>query len=108
MMSLRRFASFALLLALSGASPVVADSALPQALQGVGVEQKLDQPLPLDLAFRDETGKTVRLGDFFGERPVLLTLAYYHCPMLCPMVLDGLVRSLRPLSWDLGKQFDAV
>jgi protein SCO1/2 len=99
------------LLAASFAAPAhaaAAASVLPKALQGVGIDQKLDQRLPLDLAFRDETGKAVRLGDYFGDRPVLLTLAYYHCPMLCPMVLDGLVRSLRPLSLDLGRDFRAV
>ena len=90
------------------ATPAAAVTDLPPALAGVGIDQKLDLALPLDLAFRDESGKAVRLGDFFGDRPVVLTLAYYHCPMLCPMVLEGLVRGLRPLSWDLGRQFEMV
>ncbi len=91
------------------ASPAwAAASTLPKPLQGVGIDQKLDQRLPLDLAFRDESGKAVKLGDYFGDRPVLLTLAYYHCPMLCPMVLEGLARSLRPLSLNLGADFRAV
>jgi len=93
---------------LVGATAYGATSTLPKPLEGVGVEQKLDQPLPLDLAFRDETGKAVKLGDYFGDKPVLLTLAYYHCPMLCPMVLEGLSRSLRPLSLRLGSDFRAV
>jgi protein SCO1 len=83
-------------------------SAVPPPLEGIGIEQRLDQPLPLDVAFRDESGKSVRLGEFFGDRPVIVTLAYYHCPMLCPMVLDGVVRSLRPLSLALGADFRAV
>jgi protein SCO1 len=83
-------------------------SAVPPALEGIGIDQKLDQQLPLDLTFRDEAGKKVRLGDYFGDRPVIVTLAYYHCPMLCPMVLDGVVRSLRPLSLTLGQDFRAV
>lgn len=87
-------------------SEAAADSSTrPAALRDVGVDAKLDAALPLDLAFRDETGRAVRLGDFFGGAPVLLTFAYSRCPMLCPLVLDGLVRSLRPLSWDAGKQF---
>lgn len=80
-------------------------STRPAALRDVGVDAKLDAALPLDLALRDETGRPVRLGDFFGDTPVLLTFAYSRCPMLCPLVLEGLVRSLRPLSWDVGKQF---
>lgn len=83
-------------------------STVPPALEGIGIDQKLDQPLPLDLTLRDESGKSVRLGEFFGDRPVIVTLAYYHCPMLCPMVLDGVVRSLRPLSLELGRDFRAV
>ena len=79
-----------------------ADTTRPAALQGVGIDQRLDQPLPLDLSFRDETGRAVRLGDFFADKPVVLTLAYYHCPMLCPLALESLVRSLRPLSLSAG------
>jgi len=85
-----------------------ADSARPAALRGVGVDAKLDQPVPLDIRLRDETGRAVRLGDFFGRKPVLLSFAYYHCSMLCPMVLEGMVRSLRPLSWDVGKEFEML
>jgi protein SCO1 len=83
-------------------------STVPPALEGIGIDQKLDQPLPLDLVLRDESGKSVRLAEFFGDRPVIVTLAYYHCPMLCPMVLDGVVRSLRPLSLAFGADFRAV
>ncbi|MBI2963308.1 MAG: SCO family protein [Deltaproteobacteria bacterium] len=90
------------------AAAVFAADSRPAALRDVDVVPRLDQPLPLDLELRDETGKTVRLAEFFGGPPVLLTLAYARCPMLCPMVLEGLVRSLRPLSWNVGEQFRMI
>src|SRR5262249_23773000 len=91
------------------AAPVFADTtAPPAALRDVGIEQKLDQAMPLDLTFRDESDNAVRLGDFFGQKPVLLSLAYYHCPMLCPLALEGLVRGLRPLPWNVGNEFQIV
>jgi len=80
----------------------------PPGLEGVGIEQRLNQQLPLDLAFRDETGKPVRLGDYFGKKPVILTLVYYHCPMLCNEVLTGLVGSLKAVPFDIGKEFDVL
>jgi protein SCO1 len=90
-------------------APVFADTTTPPAaLRDVGIEQKLDHAVPLDLTFRDESDNAVRLGDFFGQKPVLLSLAYYHCPMLCPLALDGLVRSLRPLAWNVGNEFQIV
>jgi protein SCO1 len=79
---------------------------LPPALEQVGITQKLDAALPLDLRFRDETGREVRLGDYFdGKRPVLLSLVYYECPMLCTLVLDGMVRTLGELEWTPGRNF---
>jgi protein SCO1/2 len=90
-------------------APVFADPTTPPAaLRDVGIEQKLDQTVPLDLTFRDEADNAVRLGDFFGGKPVLLSLAYYHCPMLCPLALEGLVRGLRPLAWNVGNEFQIV
>jgi protein SCO1/2 len=74
----------------------------------VGLEQRLHEPLPLDLAFRDETGTQVRLEKFFGDKPVILTLVYYDCPNLCTLVLNGLLRTLRALSFTVGEQFDVV
>ena len=95
--------------ALALASVASADSTVPPpGLRDVGIEQRLDQALPLDLVFRDESDNPVKLGDFFGQKPVLLSFVYYHCPMLCPMALEGLVRSLRPLSWNVGEEFDIV
>jgi protein SCO1/2 len=80
----------------------------PSGLKNVGIEQHLDEKIPPDLAFRDETGKPVRLGDYFGRRPVILNLVYYQCPMLCGEVLSGLESALRVLKFDVGKEFDVL
>jgi len=80
----------------------------PGGLATIAFEQRLDAQIPSDLTFRDEAGHTVHLGDYFSHRPVLLTLNYYECPMLCPLVLEGLLRSLRVLSFTIGEQFDVV
>jgi protein SCO1 len=68
----------------------------------------LNERVPLDLVFRDETGKAVRLGDYFGHRPVILNLVYFECPMLCTQVLNGLVSSLKVLSFSVNREFDIV
>lgn len=80
----------------------------PQILRRVGIDQHLNTQLPLDLHFRDEAGKDVRLGDYFGKRPVILSLVYYRCPMLCGEVLSGLVTSLNIVNFDLGRDYDVV
>jgi protein SCO1 len=80
----------------------------PPGLKNVGFEQHLDQQIPSDLQFRDETGKSVRLADYFGKRPLILNLVYFQCPMLCGEVLQGLTKSLKILKFDLGKQFDVL
>ena len=85
-----------------------AQNARPAPLRDVGIDQKLDEQLPLDLTFRDETGKPVQLRKYFGQKPVLLSLVYYDCPMLCTLVLNGLVRSLRAVPLDVGDQFQVV
>jgi protein SCO1/2 len=77
----------------------------PQGLKDVGIAQNLNQQIPADLTFKDETGKTVRLGDYFGTKPIILNLVYYRCPMLCGEVLRGLQSSLRVLKFDVGKEF---
>jgi protein SCO1/2 len=79
-----------------------------QVIQQVAFDQKINQPLPLELPFRDETGRAVALRDYFGRRPVVLALVYYECPMLCTYVLDGLVRTLKPLSFNPGQDFEVV
>jgi len=81
---------------------------LPAALRDVRIEQKLDQQLPLDLVFRDESGQQVQLGQYFGKKPVVLALVYYGCPMLCTQVLNGMVTSFRVLPFEVGKEFDVV
>jgi protein SCO1/2 len=81
---------------------------LPQVLQKVGVAQHLNQQLPLDAAFVDESGKSVKLGDYFGKRPALLALVYYTCPMLCSEEMDGITSSLEMVKLTPGKDFDVV
>jgi protein SCO1/2 len=80
----------------------------PPILQQVGIDQHLNQQLPLDLHFRDEAGRDVRLGDYFGKRPVILSLVYYRCPMLCGEVLNGLTSSLNVVNFRLGQDYDVV
>lgn len=86
----------------------VPSAQMPGPLQKVGYDQKLDSQVPLGLGFRDQAGRFVRLGDYFGQKPVLLVLAYYHCPMLCDMVLTGVSGSLKTMSLTPGKDFDVV
>jgi len=82
---------------------------LPKDLEGVGISEHPGAKLPPDLEFTDEHGKTVRLGQYFdGRRPVILTLGYYRCPMLCTLVLNSLVDGLKDLPWTPGQQFEIV
>jgi protein SCO1 len=81
---------------------------LPQVLQKVGVAQHLNQQLPLDASFVDENGKSVKLGDYFGKHPAILSLVYYTCPMLCSEELDGITSSLEMVKLTPGKDFDVV
>ncbi len=82
---------------------------LPPALQKIGIEQKLGGQLPLEAEFKDEAGRTVKLGDFFNKgRPVIIAFVYYECPMLCNEVLNGLTGTLKGISFDAGKDFDVV
>ena len=80
----------------------------PPILQQVGIDQHLNQQLPLNLHFRDEAGNLVTLGDYFHQRPVILSLVYYRCPMLCGEVLNGLTSSLNVVNFNLGRDFDVV
>jgi protein SCO1/2 len=81
---------------------------LPKVLAQVGVSQHLNQALPLDAQFVDDTGKTVRLGDYFGKRPAIFSLVYYNCPMLCSEEMDGLAGALEMVKLTPGKDFDIV
>ena len=80
----------------------------PPYLTNVGIEQRLDGQVPPDLPFVDETGRPVKLGDYFGKKPLILNLVYYTCPMLCGEVLTGLSASLKMVKFDVGNQFDVI
>ncbi len=90
------------------ADSVVPANAMPGPLKEVRYDQRLGEQVPLDLAFRDEAGRRVKLGDYLGRRPALLVLAYYRCPMLCDLVLQGVETGLKPLSLAPGKEFDVI
>jgi protein SCO1/2 len=90
---------------LSSASRAGAGTTLPPILRDVGFDQRLDEQLPLDLAFKDEDGRPVVLRDYFNDRPVVLVLAYFRCPMLCTEVLNGLVRALLDMPLEVGRDF---
>jgi protein SCO1/2 len=93
---------------LTAATAGAHDDKRPAALRDVAFDQKLNQQVPLDLTFRDENGKTVLLANFFKQKPVILNFVYLKCQDLCPLLLDGVVRSLRALSFDIGNQFDVL
>lgn len=83
--------------------------ALPGALQGVGIDQKLNTQVPLDLKFTDEAGRQVPLSSFFQpQKPVILALVYYRCPMLCTQILNGVESSLKAVSLTPGRDFEVV
>ncbi|HEX4963854.1 MAG TPA: SCO family protein [Thermoanaerobaculia bacterium] len=98
----------------ASASPngsVVPSSEMPGVLKAVGYDQRIGERVPLDSPWKDETGRAVTLRSYFGtaqSRPAVLVLAYYHCPMLCDMVLQGVETGLKPLSLDPGRDFDVV
>jgi protein SCO1/2 len=95
---------FSSLTIVAGVSVATCPAAL-NVSRDVGIDQRLDAQLPLDLSFRDENGTPVRLRDYFDTRPVILVLAYYRCPMLCTQVLNGLVKSMRDIDLELGTQY---
>jgi protein SCO1/2 len=81
----------------------------PPGLEGVGIDQRLNEQVPLDLTFKDETGRTVKLGDYFHTgRPVILNLVYFECPMLCTEVLNGLTSALKVMKFEPGKEFEVI
>jgi protein SCO1/2 len=88
--------------------PGMVSSAIPAPLREIGFDQHLDQKLPLDLTFRDEQNRAVRLGDFFGQRPVVLSFVYYECPMLCTQVLNAMASTFGVLSLEPGTDFEIV
>lgn len=88
--------------------PVQTAGVKPDLLRDVGLDQRLGDTIPLDLTFRDEHGHSVALREFFGQKPVILTLVYYQCPMLCTEVLNGLLSSAKELPLEIGKDFSIV
>jgi protein SCO1 len=88
--------------------PGQTSTSVPAALRGIGFDQHIDESIPLDVPFRDESGGTVRIGDYFGARPVVLLFAYYDCPMLCTQVMNGLSTALNVLSLEPGTDFEIV
>jgi len=110
------WASFGLMLALGFGPSLIGESCgqgLPSGqpapiLRQVGIDQKLNAQIPLDLVFRDEQGRAVPLREYFGEKPVILALVYYECPMLCTLILNGVLRSLRALPLTVGKEFTVL
>jgi protein SCO1/2 len=83
-------------------------TAKPGLLGKIGIDQRLNSQVPLELPFVDESGRDVKLGDYFGKRPVLLALVYYECPMLCTQVLNGVTGALKVLNFNVGREFDVV
>jgi protein SCO1/2 len=109
--------TFALGLALAGSASAQALPEPPESTAAakqtevqkkVGIDQRLNAQVPLDLVFTDETGREVRLGEYFGTRPVILALVYYECPMLCTEVLNGLTSAIGVLNFEVGREFDVV
>lgn len=80
----------------------------PDAVSKAGFEQKLDAQLPLELVFKNEAGEDVRLGDYFGNKPVVLNLVYFNCPMLCNVILNGLTDTLKELPFVPGNEYEVV
>jgi protein SCO1 len=80
----------------------------PPLLQNVGIEQHLNAQIPPDLTFRDETGKTIKLGEYFGRKPLIMNLVYYNCTMLCGEALAGLASAMRLVKFDVGNEFDVI
>jgi protein SCO1 len=95
---------------LYGADPAIGQTSngLPKVLNKAGIDQKLSQQIPLDAVFKDEQGRELRLGQLFNGKPVVLSLVYYACPMLCNQVLNGMLGSFRQITFNLGEQYDVV
>jgi len=112
----KRWASLAALVVLAATSAMAqflsepsVKGALPPGLSKVGIDQRLNEQVPLDLHFQDEQGRTVRLGDYFHNgRPVIISLVYYNCPMLCGEVLNGMSTAFKVLKFTPGKEYEVV
>ena len=99
----------ALVLGTASVASAQRTEALPEELRGISLDAEPGAQVPIDRPFVDETGKKVVLSDYFdGEKPVIMTLGYYRCPMLCDLVLNGLADALKALSWEPGREFEIV
>jgi protein SCO1/2 len=96
------------LIGLSGIQSSRARTVADATLKKIEFDQKLGAQISLDAPFTDETGKSVKLGDYFGKKPVILVLGYYGCPMLCTFVINGMIGSLQDMDWQIGNQFEVV
>ncbi len=83
-------------------------ASVPAIMQGVSIDQNLNAQIPLDLTFKDETGQTVRLGQYFRGKPVVLALVYYECPGLCDLILNGLAHVMGETSLNVGSDYEVV
>ncbi len=97
-----------ILLGIAAAAAAQTETALPEQLRGVGIDQLLNEAVPLDAGFVDESGGRIALGSLFRGKPVVLAFVYYECPMLCNMQLNGLLRAMRAISLTAGDQFDVL
>ncbi|HLX69386.1 MAG TPA: SCO family protein [Verrucomicrobiae bacterium] len=97
-----------LLLCMAAALPLMAQSLTDDQLSRISFDQMLNAQISLNLPFRDEDGKTVTLRDYFGQKPVVLVLGYYECPMLCTLTFNGMVESMNDMKWSIGNQFNVV
>lgn len=95
-------------LLIAGVSPLGAQTPANEVIKQVGFDQRINEQLPLDLKFRDETGRDVELREYFGKRPVVLALVYYECPMLCTLILNGLTKSLKVVKFNPASEFEVV
>ena len=96
------------LLVLLGRPAIVRADNTPMELQHVGVNEHLDGQIPLDARFRDQDGKSVTIGDYFGTKPAMLILAYHRCPVLCSMIQNAAATALHDVPWTVGKEFDVI
>jgi protein SCO1/2 len=101
----KRVAGLVVLLGVGAAS---AESQRPAALQDIGFDQRLGEVVPPEIVLRDEAGRSLRLGDLYGKKPLVLALVYYECPMLCTLTLNGLSGALATIPFDVGREFDVV
>ncbi len=82
---------------------------LPPIAREIGIDQKLNQQIPADLQFRDDLGNNVTLAKYFnGNKPLILTLVYYECPMLCTEVLNGVLKAVNDINLQVGNDFDVL